>query len=324
MPETNADDNEPNGGIPSMTGSRRIAWAAMPTKVKASIEELLGSTVVNAVSQPGGFSEGVAARLHLATGQNVFLKAVNSLTAPDVARFHRQEGSITQRLPSDVPVPRLLHIYDDGTWVALLFEYINGSLPAQPWRGDELNQVLTTVTAMALALTPSPISASAAAQPRLGGWSHLAAPTQLTTLTRLSPWAAEHLNDLIRMETAAAETISGDTLLHGDLYPFNILLTAASPYVIDWPHAWVGPRHCDVLTVMSTAVTSGLDPEPFVESNPLTRHLHPYEIDTYLTAHAGFLARLAITAGPAADPHLINMATALGQASLRWLRRRRR
>ena len=101
-----------------------------------------------------------------------------------------------------------------------------------------------------------------------------------------------------------------------------ILLTGEQVHVVDWPHAWVGAAHCDVLTLMSNVVLSGLDPEPFVEANPLTRHLHPYEIDTFLAAHAGFLIRLAVTAGPAVDPNLVNMAAAMGQASLEWLRRR--
>ncbi|MEU0929076.1 hypothetical protein [Streptomyces malaysiensis] len=41
-----------------------------------------------------------------------------------------------------------------------------------------------------------------------------------------------------------------------------------------------------------------------------------------LALHAGFLLRTAAGAGPGADPHLIAMMTALGLASLRWLRRR--
>ncbi len=306
-----------------MTGSHRIAWTAMPPEVRAAIERLVGSAVVSATNQSGGFSEGVATRLRLGTGQDVFLKAVSALTAPGVARFHRREAEITQRLPASAPVPRLLARYDDGTWVALLFEHLNGSLPAQPWRGDEFERVLAAVSAMTHALTPSPISASATAQPRLGGWPQLTARHELTTLARLSPWAADRLDDLIALEAAATATVAGDTLLHGDLYPFNILLTGEQVHVVDWPHAWVGAAHCDVLTLMSNVVLSGLDPEPFVEANPLTRHLHPYEIDTFLAAHAGFLIRLAVTAGPAVDPNLVNMAAALGQASLEWLRRRR-
>ncbi|MEV8515249.1 aminoglycoside phosphotransferase family protein [Dactylosporangium sp. NPDC051484] len=305
-----------------MTGSRRIDWAALPPGVRTAVEGLLGGAVVDAVSLAGGFSEGVAARLRRADGRDAFLKAVSARTAPAVAGFHRREAVVTGLLPPAVPVPRLLGTHDDGDWVALLFEHVDGALPAQPWRPGDLDRVLTAATAMAHALTPSPIDASATAAPRLGGWPSLTGRDELAALTRLSPWAAGHLDELIGLEAASAATLAGDTLLHGDLYPFNVMLSARQVHIIDWPHAWVGAAHCDVLTLLSSAVLSGLDPRPRAETNPLTRRLHPREIDTFLAAHAGFLMRLAVTAGPAADPHLIGMAAALGGASLRWLRRR--
>lgn len=43
-------------GMPEATGSRRMAWAAMPHEATAEIERLLGSPVAEAISQPGGFS----------------------------------------------------------------------------------------------------------------------------------------------------------------------------------------------------------------------------------------------------------------------------
>ncbi len=44
-----------------VTGTRRIGWAALPSGVRARIEGRLGSPVVHAGSQPGGFSAGLAA-----------------------------------------------------------------------------------------------------------------------------------------------------------------------------------------------------------------------------------------------------------------------
>ncbi|WP_179381926.1 hypothetical protein [Streptomyces sp. SA15] len=38
-------------GMPEATGSRRMAWAAMPREVTAEIERLLGSPVAEAISQ---------------------------------------------------------------------------------------------------------------------------------------------------------------------------------------------------------------------------------------------------------------------------------
>ena len=67
-------------------------------------------------------------------------------------------------------MPRLLHARDDGEWVTLVFEEIPGSLPAQPWRREDLDRVLAAVTGLVTALTPAPADASPLAPPRLGGF----------------------------------------------------------------------------------------------------------------------------------------------------------
>src|SRR5262249_32392440 len=127
--------------MPSATGGHRIIWAQVPADVAASIERLLGSNIVGADSQPGGFSEGVAARVRLGDGRRMFVKAANSLAAPGVAEFHRREIAISRRLPAQAPVTRLVNTYDDGIWVALVFKEIDGSLPTQPWRRGEFERV---------------------------------------------------------------------------------------------------------------------------------------------------------------------------------------
>jgi hypothetical protein len=322
---------------PPATGGRRITWADVPADVTAGIERILGGVVVEAISQPGGFSAGLAARLRLADGRRVFVKAVSSLVDPDAARFHRREILVSQRLPAAAPVPRLRHDYDDGTWVALVFEDIDGSLPAQPWRPDELRRVLDATTDLAQVLTPSPIPATALARPRLGGWAALAAGRAAAgraaagrtasergaaSLESLSPWAARRLADLVALERRAAHLLAGDTLLHGDLYAFNVMLTPSRVYIVDWPHAWVGAPYCDLLTLLASAPLSGLDPQPYVDRHPLLGGLDRDRIDAFLAAHAGFLMRLAVTAGPATDRNLLAMAVALGRSSLHWLRTR--
>lgn len=297
----------------------------MPSEVTVPIERLLGGTVVSAVDQPGGFSSGLAARLFLANGERRFVKAANSLTAPAVAAFHRREIVISRRLPGEVPAPRLLDAYDDGVWVVLAFEDVPGRLPAQPWRRHDLDRVLTTVTELARILTPSPVDPAILGEPRLGGWRALAddmaaGSAVAGNLERLSPWAFDHLDELAAIEENAS--VAGTTLLHGDLYPFNIMLTSDRVFVVDWPHAWIGAGHCDVVTLLSSASLSGIDPQPIADGHPLTRGLDPVQINEVLALHAGFLLRTAASAGPAADPNLVGMMVALGRASLRWLRER--
>ncbi|MGH3377993.1 MAG: aminoglycoside phosphotransferase family protein [Actinoallomurus sp.] len=307
-------------GMPPATGSRRIAWADLPGEVTVPVERLLGGRVVSATSQPGGFSAGLAARVRLANGERWFVKAANARTEPAVAAHHRREIAISRRLPRAVPAPRLLDAHDDGEWVALAFEDVPGRLPAQPWLRDDLDRVLAAVTELVRVLTPSPVDETILGRPRLGGWVGLTGEAAAGNLRRLSPWAADHLDELAALESNAS--LAGTTLLHGDLYPFNVMLTADRVFVVDWPHAWIGPGHCDVVTLLSSASLSGIDPQPIAEGHPLTRDLDPVRIDEVLAEHAGFLLRTAASAGPAADPHLVGMMVALGRASLRWLRDR--
>jgi hypothetical protein len=299
-----------------MTGSHRIRWTDLPATVAAALGRMLGSEIVSAESQPGGFSEGLAARVRLADGRRAFIKAASSA----VATFHRREAAVTEALAPTGLVPRLLDVYDDGHWVALAFEEIPGRLPAQPWDPSELSRVLDATTALAEALTPAPVDPAILAPPRLGGWADLAASG---SGSRVNASAHDHLDDLVDLESQAPAALAGDTLLHGDLYPFNLLLTPDRVVAVDWPHAWIGAAHCDVLTLLSSASLSGIDPQPLAGRHPLTRDLDPLAVDAFLAVHSGFLFRVAESAGSGTDPRLRAMMVALATGSLDWLRSRR-
>ena len=187
----------PAAGMPVSTSGARIGWQAVPADVRARIGRLLGGTVVRAVGQPGGFSEGLAARVVLADGRRAFVKAASTAAAPAAAAFHRREIQIASRLPAGVPAPRFLDACDDGVWVALAFEEIDGRLPAQPWRRDELDRVLAALGDLAALLTPSPLPPHVLAVPRLGGWRALTGdPTAAARLAGIAPWAAGRLEEL--------------------------------------------------------------------------------------------------------------------------------
>ncbi|MFJ5901295.1 aminoglycoside phosphotransferase family protein [Streptomyces sp. NPDC093064] len=307
-----------HSSLPQHTGRHRIAWDAVPHDVAAGIERQLGAEVTEAVGQPGGFSEGFASMLTLADGRRVFVKAASSEHAPAVADFHRREIAITRQL--DTPwTPRLLDAYDDGTWVAGVYEEIQGRLPTQPWRPDELDRALATLVELTDALTPPPVDHALLREPRLGGWQALAAGggEPVERLRTMDPWAVDHLEDIANLETQAPHALAGDTLQHGDLYPFNIMLNDERVFVVDWPHAWIGAPHCDAVTLLSSASLSGVDPQKLAERHPLTRAADKEQIDVTLAAHAGFLLRIATSVGPEADQNLVAMMTALGLASVR-------
>lgn len=224
--------------LPSHTGSRRISWDGLPRSVSSGIEDVLGGEVTAARSQQGGFSDGLAARLEMSDGRRAFAKAVGAMAAPAVGAFHRREIAVTGGLPSDVPAPRLLGPFDDGEWVALILEDVDGALPRQPWRRDELERVLDAI--------------------------------------------------------------------------------------VDWPHAWTGPAHADLVTLLSSVALSGIDPEPFAARHPLLAGVEPEAVDVLISAQAGFLLAAVCSMDSAADPRLERMMTQLSLASLRWPTARRR
>jgi hypothetical protein len=139
--------------------------------------------VVQAATQPGGFSPGLAARLRLADGRRVFVKAAGP--DPDTPALHRAEAQITAALPATAPSPRLLWSYDDHGWVALAFADIQGKLPTLPWRPGELQRVLDAVAELATTLTPTPVAAPSVAtrlgRPSAAGNSWPRPPSTATT-----------------------------------------------------------------------------------------------------------------------------------------------
>jgi len=72
----------------------RGAWRDVPQPVRAAVERVCGSSVVEALTQPGGFSPGVAARVRCADGRRFFTKAAPADVNADAPRLRRQEARV--------------------------------------------------------------------------------------------------------------------------------------------------------------------------------------------------------------------------------------
>src|ERR1043166_4081808 len=142
----------------------RVPWEALPESVRVAVEAGLGSPVVDATTQPGGFSPGCAARLRLEDGRTVFVKAGGSEPNPDSPGLHRREALVAAALPPETPAPKFLLSHDDGDWIALVFEDVDGHEPEMPWRRGERDRVLEALTDLSAALTPPPIEAPSLAE----------------------------------------------------------------------------------------------------------------------------------------------------------------
>lgn len=120
----------------------RLPYAAVPAAVRAWVEQELGSPVVGTAEQVGGMSPGCATRLTCADGTRAFVKAVGSELNPDTPGLFRREVAVLEHLGEHPLWASLRASYDDGAWVALLIEDVEGRHPdfTDP---DELAAVLT-------------------------------------------------------------------------------------------------------------------------------------------------------------------------------------
>jgi aminoglycoside phosphotransferase (APT) family kinase protein len=305
----------------------RTPWEQMPRSVRDAVAGLVGGPVVEAVTQSGGFSPGVAARVRTADGRRAFVKAVSAETNPHSPALHRAEAHNTAALPEDVPAPRLLGTYDDGTWVALAFEDVAGTQPRVPWREDELRRVLDAVAELSRTLTPAPTAAPAAADvvARIfAGWEELAAGAEGDVGDRLGAWTAARLSRLAGLAAPAPEAASGDTLAHADLRADNMLLADDGRVVfVDWPHAVRAAPWFDLLVMLPCVrAQGGPDPEEVFAAHPVARSADPDAVTAVLAGLAGYFLRHSLLPAPPGIPTLRAFQRAQGDAALAWLRTR--
>jgi hypothetical protein len=107
----------------------RLPYDGVPAPVRAWVEDTLGSPVVDMVEQVGGMSPGCATRLTCADGTRAFLKAVGAALNPDTPGLFRREVGVLGHIGAHDLWARLLASYDDGDWVALLIEDVEGRHP---------------------------------------------------------------------------------------------------------------------------------------------------------------------------------------------------
>lgn len=305
----------------------RPEWVTIPDRVRSAVEEWLGSTVISASSQAGGFSPGAAARLRTADGRRVFAKIVGPEPNEFAPHFHRREVRVVADLPVDLPVPRLLWSYDEGEdgWVALLFEDIAGENPSLPWHDDDLDRVVAALIALSEALTPAPAalewtgSASRWGIANLGGWRRL----QIGTPVDLDAWSRTHLEQLTELEDAAPEAIVGETLLHLDIRADNLLLTPDRIRIVDWPHARIGAAWVDIVFFApSVAMQGGPSPESLIARHPAALAADPAAITATVAAIAGFFTYQALLEPPPGLPTLRAFQNAQGAVARAWLAER--
>jgi aminoglycoside phosphotransferase (APT) family kinase protein len=297
----------------------RLRWDELPELVRADVERAVGSAVVEAVSQRGGYGPSLASICTLADGRRVFVKAVSPGQNPDSPGMMRREAKINGCLPPEAPAPQLLHHFDDGDWIALVFEHVEGRLPTTPWDPHELQRV-TAATLRLGDLAPRAPLHSVGDQYRsmFVGWRTLACERPEAVDDR---WCRQHLDELVAAEARWEEATAGDRLLHGDVRSDNVLLTADDRIVfVDWTATCIGVGWFDALAMLpAVELEGGGPPEHVMELVGL--ELDAAEIIPLVAAMAGYFAERGTLPDPPGLPTVRAFQRAQGAVTTAWLRR---
>jgi aminoglycoside phosphotransferase (APT) family kinase protein len=301
----------------------RLSWDAVPSTIRALVADELGSPVVRAVSQPGGFSPGVAARCVLADGRRYFIKAVSPGQNPDTPRMHRDEAAVAARLPAHLPVPRLQAVIDDGHWIILVFEEIIGAPPPLPWTMSNLAATFRALDALAEAATPCPLE-----DLRSFADSHVESFGNLRRLAggdaavdHVDGWTRRHLELLAGLEAEWGEASAGSSLLHSDVRADNLLVREDGTVVlVDWPHACTGAAWVDkVCFVPSIGLEGGPSPLEVEERLHPLADADPDAVNRVLAAVTGYFTVRGTEPDPPGLPTVRAFQRAQGAISRTWL-----
>ncbi len=296
--------------------------------MRIALERHLGAQVVEETSERGGFSPGVASRIVLSDGRRMFAKVVGAEANPDSPEFHRREARILARLPPDLPVPRLLSVYDEGPWVALFLEEIAGRSPRLPWDPTELRRVLSALESLLERLTPAPFESPSFGELHrhlFGEWHRVSGSTELQDQVRSAFGSAplRHLGRLRELETRMDDATAGRTLLNSDVRADNVLLADDRVYFADWPSACRAAPWVELaLFLPSVAMQGGPAPWSLFDASPLSREADPEAVDTVLAGLSGFFVGSSMKPPPPGLSTLRPFQRAQGLETLRWIAHR--
>ena len=288
--------------VPRAVGVR-LPYDAVPAVVRTWVEQTLGSPVIAIAEQLGGMSPGCATRVTCADGTRAFVKAVGASLNPDTPGLFRREISVLEHLGAHELWARLLASYDDGDWVALLIEDVEGRHP--DFADDaELGAVLAGTERLSEVLRVRAVPASVDLVDVgfvLGKWAET-----LEGLTG-APQAAP-LPEWLRSDPHGWAAVLRDHasrpmphVAHWDIRVDNLLRRPTGEIVfVDWGTAARGPAWADPLLARLERVD-----EPWfdasIASSPVLVEAGEEVVTAFL---AGFGAHLAVRSVMAVDVNL--------------------
>lgn len=304
----------------------RIPWRDLPAPIHEKTENVLGGPVVEAISQAEGFSPGSADRVRTALGGRVFVKAVSRTWSSSTWDLHRRELNVLRVLPESVRAPRLLDSHDDGEWVALILEDVEGSHPGPGTGTAEALSVLTSLSSLpdmrgTAVQTVLPRVAEDLAL-KFRAWSRIRHDGASGVLPDR---AQEHLDELEDAAEQGALAVAGTHLVHMDCRSDNVLIDhSGQALLIDWPWAGLGARWFDGLVFLLDTRMHGsaVDTDAVLAKHPLFAEVSATDIDGTLAGLTGYCFDTARQPAPPHMPTIRAFQRRAGITGLNWLRTR--
>jgi hypothetical protein len=303
--------------VPHGQTASRLDWLLVPPMTRRMVEERFGTRVVASESAGAGFTPGCASVLTGADGRRIFLKAASKPAQRAFAEAYAAEARVLRRLPTGLPVPRLLWSHEDDLWVVLALEVVEGSNPARPWATDQLGACLDSLEVVARRLTPPPMQLPTFAEefadlPR--AWDHV---------RRTAPdWP--HLDEAADLAARYGEVTAGRTLVHTDVRDDNFVVSSTGPaYLCDWNFAVQGAAWIDTVCLLVFASGDGVDADALLAERPLTRDVDPEHVDVLLALLCGYFLEHRDHPSPYSSPFLRRHQDWCAEASWAWLAQRR-
>ncbi|MEU3602215.1 phosphotransferase [Streptomyces sp. NPDC006798] len=196
--------------------TERLGWDGLPPGLRAGIEDLVGA-VYDATTVVDGLNCRFAATVATERHGGLFLKGVPDGPNDEAAALHRE----TLLNPAVTGIgPRLRYDIRTDGWRVLAFDRIDGRHAGLGPGSRDLDAVRDVLVRMRELRPPAGVAVPPLAE-RYAGF--------------LGP--------------GDAELLAGQTLLHTDTNPHNILVTeqdrAPRAYVVDWAMAATGPGWVD-------------------------------------------------------------------------------
>ncbi len=283
-------------------------WQTVPIQVRRAVAAALGSEVQRGVRVWGGYGPTPTYRLRLADGRRAFFKAAAPDSNEFIQRAYIREARNYNELGGLIGPwsPACYAAFEMDGWRVLLLEDL-GPKSAPPWppalaRGvarayGEFHRATLGTTLPEWLPRPERQLAGTGRYWRLAaGAGELRDVAALAGESREAAlgWLEVAAPTLAQASEALAAAPEPHALLHFDTRSDNLRWRRGRLYLLDWPHAGIGPPEIDVVAfAQSVFIEGGPAPERvmdwYAERGPVREAM----VDAAVAWLAGFMARAA-------------------------------